>query len=149
MLLIVAMAIGMLDEQGFQAVLNLRPVFLLQQSRFEVAEFTFGSAYDVKGFAFAQEGDVGLTHHDAVHHPDSLDGSVFFFHHFDDLFDRGHVDPVAGEDFVGKRQPLIPTNPSSALHARFCNPSFAAPPNRLRPAIAKYFSQVTKLRNLG
>ncbi len=64
------------------------------------------SNYGVTGVALAQELDVFLAHHPAVHHPDSLGNSVFGLHRLDDLFDGCYVCAIARENFVGERQPF-------------------------------------------
>jgi len=95
-----------LDHARFEPVLDLRPIFGFQQSGFEAAQFALGGAHDVERLAGSQERDVGFAHHPAIHHPHPLGCPVFFFHHFHDVFHRGHIRPVARKHFIGKRQPL-------------------------------------------
>ena len=68
---LLAFAIGVIDQAGFDAVFHVDPVFLLRQRRLVGAQLALGRADDVKGLALAQEADVGLADHAAVHDPDA------------------------------------------------------------------------------
>ena len=53
-----------------------------------------------------QPGDVVGARHAAVHDPDPLGEAEAGLHGGDDLFDGGHIRPVAGEHFVAQGNPV-------------------------------------------
>ena len=119
--LLIALAVGMSHQLGFQAALHFAPAFLFQKRGRELPELALGRADQITRAACAQKRDVFLAHHAAVHDPRALRLPVFFLHRAHALLDRRHVrgsparrpplfpsaaSAVAGEDFAGKRQPL-------------------------------------------
>jgi hypothetical protein len=77
-----------------------------------------GRADNIKGCSLAQEADVGLADHAAVHDTDALGLTEALFHMAHDVFDGGHVSAVDCEDLEVYGQPLRrPDQPEKHLLA--------------------------------
>ena len=109
-----AVTVGVIDELGFNTILHVRPVFIIQKLGLEVTQLRLGCADYVECLAVAQELDITLADHATVHHPDALGLAKTVLHLRHYVLDRGDVGAVAGEHLVVERKALGRANQADA-----------------------------------
>lgn len=91
-------SVGVRDEAHLQPGLRLLPVGLFQERRFMVAQPGLRRADQITRLAFAQERDVRLVDHAAIHGPDALGDTVFGLHGCDDLLTSAWLPAKTSKD---------------------------------------------------
>jgi hypothetical protein len=100
------LAIGGWDGFDLDAVLDLDPV-LVQEMVLEAAEGLPGSADQIVAASLADEFEIFLGDHAAVHDPDTVGAAVFVFDGMDHVLDGGDVGAIAVEDLVCKGEAFL------------------------------------------